>query len=117
MMPTDKIRKATAGSAGSAWNSLTSKAKAASDETKSTAIGGLAGGAAATAAGTHVGIAAFGTAVSGAALLPVAVCVGVGAVAGYAGYKLYKDVKGRRTSDTDIQPSPPAQRASEMGDK
>lgn len=99
-MPIDKIRKSVVDSAGTAWGVIKSKAKTASPETKSTAIGGLAGGAAATTAGAHVGIAAFGTAVSGAALLPVAVCVGVGAVAGYAGYKLIKDIKARRTEST-----------------
>jgi hypothetical protein len=51
-----------------------------------------------------MGIAALGTAVSGAALLPVVACVGVGAVFGYAGYKLYKDVKARRSNKIDPLP-------------
>jgi len=40
-----------------------------------------------------MGIAAFGTA---AALLPVVVTVAVGGLAGFAAFKLYQDVKGKR---------------------
>jgi hypothetical protein len=90
-----KMRGTVSTSAEKAWSAAKLKVHSASGEAKSTAVGGLAGGAAATTAGAHVGIAAFGTAVSGAALLPVVVCVGVGAVAGFAAFKLFKDVKGR----------------------
>lgn len=93
-----------AGVSRTVLSSVASKAKAASPEVKSTALGGVAGGAAAGTAGAHVGIAAFGTAVSGAALLPVALCIGVGAVAGYAGYKMYKDVRARRDNDRNAEP-------------
>ena len=57
----------------------------------------------------HIGIAAFGTAVSGAALLPVVATVGVGAVAGYAAYEVYKDLKARRSQNRSIGTTvPPA---------
>ena len=88
----DRVTVAT----GRAWSAAKTRALGASGETKATTAGAAAGGIAATTVGSHVGIAAFGTAVSGAALLPVVVTVGVGAIAGFAAFKLYQDVKTKR---------------------
>ena len=97
------IRDKVAQNAGRAWSiakanaqAATGKARQASGETKATTAGAAAGGIAATTVGSHMGIAAFGTAVSGAALLPVVVTVAVGGIAGFAAFKLYQDVKGKR---------------------
>jgi hypothetical protein len=76
-----------ASSVNRAWSVTKSVTQKASGEAKATTAVAVAGGAVAATAGTHIGIAGFGTAVSDAALLPVAITVGVGAVAGYAAYK------------------------------
>lgn len=89
----DKVTK----TAGRAWKVARARTQATSGETKATTAGAAAGGVVASTAGAHVGIAAFGTAVSGAALLPMVATVGVGAVAGYAAYKLYKDFDAKRS--------------------
>jgi hypothetical protein len=100
-MSAKRMREVVGSSTVRVWQAVKAKVQSASGEIKSTAVGALAGGAAATTAGAKVGIAAFGTAVSGAALLPVAACIGVGSVVGYAGYKFYQDVKKRRAVDSE----------------
>ena len=99
----DKLTAAT----GRAWSAAKAKARAASGEAKATTAGAAAGGVVATTAGAKIGIAAFGTAVSGAALLPVVVMVGVGAVVGYAAYKGYTDVKARRSQRPSVSEKVP----------
>ena len=91
------IRDKVTVAAARAWSATKAKTQGASGETKATTAGAAAGGIAATTVGSHMGIAAFGTAVSGAALLPVVITVGVGAVAGFAAFKLYQDVRAKRT--------------------
>jgi hypothetical protein len=93
---TERRAATIAGASSSAWSKLKARVATASPETKSTTAGAFAGGAVAGTAGAHVEIAAFGTAVAGTALLPI-VCVGVGGVAGHAGYKFYRDIKTRRS--------------------
>ena len=91
------IRAKLANTASHAWSLARAKTKGASGEAKATTVGAVGGGVVASTAGAHIGIAAFGTAVSGAALLPVVATVGVGAIAGYAAYKVYKDVQEKRS--------------------
>ena len=92
-----EFRASMVSAAGKAWSTVRTATQNASGEAKATTAGAAAGGVVASTAGTHIGIAAFGTAVSGAALLPVAATVGVGAIAGYAVYKLAKDIKAKRS--------------------
>ena len=94
-----RIRDGLTASAGRVWSSAKSKTKNASGEAKATTAGAAAGGIVASTAGAKIGIAAFGTAVSGAALLPVVATAGVGAIAGYAAYKVFKDLKARRSQE------------------
>jgi len=101
-----------------AWSAAKVKMKGASGEAKATGVGAAAGGVLASTAGAHMGIAAFGTAVAGTALLPVAITVGVGAVAGFAAFKLFKDIKARRllesepvsSASTNTEAEPPRKR-------
>jgi hypothetical protein len=96
-------------SAGRAWSAAKSKTQNASGEAKATTAGAAAGGVIASTAGAKIGIAAFGAAVSGAALLPVVVTVGVGAIVGYAACKGFKDLKARRSQERSIDTTvPPA---------
>ena len=68
------------------------KAASTSSETKSAVAGAAAGTWLASTAGSHVGIVALGTGISGAAMLPVLGTAAVGAIAGYAAYKGIQDV-------------------------
>jgi hypothetical protein len=104
-----RIRDGLTASAGRVWSVTKSKTQNASGEAKATTAGAAAGGVVASAVGAKIGIAAFGTAVSGAAFLPVVVTVGVGAIAGYAACKAYKDLKARRSQKSSIGTTvPPA---------
>ena len=97
-----RIRDGLTTSAGRAWSAARSKTQNASGEAKATTAGAVAGGVVASTAGAHIGIAALGTAVSGAALLPVVATVAVGSIAGYAAYKVFKDLKARRSQERSI---------------
>jgi hypothetical protein len=66
-----------------------------SPEAKSAGAGAAVAGGLGMSVGPHIGIAALGTAVSGAVVLPVAGVV-VGAVAGYATYVALRDRRRRR---------------------
>jgi hypothetical protein len=67
----------------------------ASPEAKSAGAGAVVAGGFGMSFGPHIGIAALGTAVSGAVVLPVAGAM-VGAVAGYAVYVAIRDRRRRR---------------------
>ena len=77
------------------------KTQAASGETKATAAGATAGAATVAVIGPHIGIAALGTAVAGTALLPATLTIGLGAVLGFAAYKVHKDLKAKRSKQPD----------------
>lgn len=83
---------------GQTAKALGGKLSNASPEVKSATAGGVALGGAGLATGAHVGIAALGTAVSGAVILPVAGAV-VGALAGYTAFKMAKDRKTKKPAD------------------
>lgn len=87
-----------------ATKALGVRANAASPEAKSATVGGAALGGVGLLTGSHVGIAALGTAVSGALLLPAA-GVAVGALAGYSAFKFVKDRKAARI-DPPVTASP-----------
>lgn len=90
--------------AAQATKVLGAKFSAASPEAKSATAGGATLGGLGLLTGPHVGIAALGTAVSGAVLLPAA-GVAVGALAGYSALKFVKDRKAAR-ADPPVTASP-----------
>ena len=89
------------GTANRAWSAAKAMNQKASGEKKATAAGAAAGGVVAVVCLPHVGIAAFGGAIAGATILPVALVVGVGAVAGFAAVKAYKDWDERHAKRAD----------------
>lgn len=106
-----QVAGAAAGHSARMARALGGKLKTASTETKAATAGGATLCGVGAVAGSHIGIAALGTAVSGLVVLAPAGVI-VGALVGYSGVKLMKDWRAQPKAPVVVEPDESATKGS-----